>query len=336
MTSQLHSPHSALNSFFEELERIDKHGKVVYVWWDKVSLGRFSRIGFFYRPIFGSLHLLCLLVVNLRKKRIYLREFSETYFIFFLLFPFLYRNLYIFNSHNLQFSTSSRARRFFNSLLSNFGVKFVAFDCECSKDDLCRVTRLKNVISVSHPADNRNNCEKGTEFKKGYFTLGILLTDREDQDSLKVYQALDCFEEKFSYRLLAASKKSYGAQMPNISSTASSKEYINFLRQLDFLLLPYKPDFYKYRVSGVLSDALSQRVVPVFPELPCLIEQATQSGKLLGISYNEELTRSDGIKELLMKMKNFEWPEEKYFYDYMFERSSKKVAFNFIKSIKKG
>lgn len=334
-SSKLYSPHSALNSFFDELERIDKDGKVLYVWWDKVSLGRSGRLSFLYRPILGSLHLICLLLINLRKKRLYLREYSEIYFLFFLLFPFLYKNLYIFNSHNIQFSTFSRVRRIFNGLLSHFGVKFVAFDCVSCKDEIYQATRLKNLISVPHPADNKNDSKIISKFKKEDYTVGILLTDREDQDSQKMYKALNCFKQEPGFRLLVGSKKSCGAEVHNIVSTSSSSEYYHFLRQLDFLLLPYKSNFYKYRVSGVLSDALSQRVIPVFPELPCLIEQATYSGKLLGISYNEELLKSNNVNELLMKIESFRWPEEEDFSGYIHGRMSKKLAFDFIKLINK-
>ncbi len=225
---------------------------------------------------------------NSNKDYIFIREFNTIPFAFSSLFLFPIRKKILLNvNHNFQRATSSELHKICISLLDKLGFVFFCFEGGSLP------FKLKNhVVEIPFLID----CGLGNEklfvpVDKKALTIGVVGSIRPEKKIEELLQKLDLIKQKFPQIVLLLgsddTKLNYEYERKGwtVLDTKLYDNYIRAINDSDVLVFNYDANAYRYRHSGVITDAIINNKIVIVPEYPYFVKQINSPVEV-GVSFS--------------------------------------------------
>lgn len=242
---------------------------------------RHSRLSELVFKLWG--HFLLTMRINRNKSHtVLVREFLT--WPLFIMAPSLYfqRNrLWFLCQHNMAFASCKVGHRIILKLLSELGFRFVLYEnVEAWHVILGKAAPPSKVYAIPLPFPVETVGRVRT-YPVSTVTVGFVGNFRKEKSPTWALDALIAAftpnGEMSGCQLLVGSpdaefRESY-AQHARVIDTTIYESFVDALKACDVVVLPYEPESYAYRSSGVLAEAVAYGCAVVAPDLPTLRDQ---------------------------------------------------------------
>jgi hypothetical protein len=276
----LHNPHPTLTPY--QIAAEASSGRIAFVFAHRFAevldmRGRLRGLARFleYAELSGA-------IVRARcADLIVVREFSTFYFALFapLLAPWLPKTVLI-NAHNVQAAKRSRLQALLLNVICGLGARLACLeDAEGGRSLL--VGRLKRrVLCLPHPVpENGVRAPARASPRSGELVVGLVGDFRPEKGGTDFLFVLCEAIGRLPFGVRLEIGTHGTVTIPELPlrvtsrDTSSEEAYRRFLATVHLLVLPYPAATYRYRISGVLSDAFSCGTPALVTALPCFERQ---------------------------------------------------------------
>lgn len=232
---------------------------------------------------------------NSNKSFIFMREFNTISFLInsVLLFP-IRKKILINVNHNFQRACSSKLHAFIIKFLDFMGFIFFCFE----DSSLC--FKLKHHI-IEIPFLVENNLTKN-EINAKAITIGVVGSVRPEKNIEELLIKLDdikCHFPEVVFLLGSDDSKlnhEYELKGWTVLDTKSYDNYIRAIDGSDILVFNYDANAYRYRHSGVITDAIINNKMVIVPEYPYFVKQINSPVEV-GVSFSSLDVLDDAIEK---------------------------------------
>jgi len=294
----MHNPHPALTPF--QIAAESTSGRVAFVFAYRFAQ-RFNCRGKFQSlvRIYEYAELACAIIAARQADVIVVREFSTFYFALFapFLIPWLPKTVLI-NAHNVQAANTSVLQRLLLNCICRFGTWLGCLeDAEGGRSILARRLQ-RRAICLPHPVPERNEPWKARPSPEaGDLVVGLVGDFRPEKGGIDFLYVLSDAIRRLPFDVKVEIGKNGRVEIPELPvrvsprDTSDEKAYRRFLASIHVLIVPYPAASYRYRASGILSDACSCGTPVLATALPCF-ERQVNTPERGGICLAEESLRN--------------------------------------------
>lgn len=258
-------------------------------------LGRFSSYFFSILDIF-YVPFLC--YKNFRKDFIVVREFNTLPYLLASFFSFPLRHKLLLNvNHNFQRTYTSKLHALIVRVLDFLGFRFLCFECA----ELPVHLRNK-IIEIPFLIEKKNNFKEDISCQR--IVVGVVGSIRPEKDVERLLKNLDENKLKFSgvnfllgcddHELIEKYRKKDWLTL----NTNDYDQYLSALNSSDILVFNYKEKDYRFRHSGVITDAIANNKVVIAPDYPYFNKQIKEPVKV-GVLFSSLNDIEQAINEAL-------------------------------------
>lgn len=241
-------------------------------------------------------------IIRLRKKdAIIVREFSTYYFLISLFITFLMRKkILLLNAHNIQTATKNIIEKSLINFYLFCGCRLVVLETKENIYSVILPQYISRVMCIKHPVPCFSLASLD---KKIDIRIGMVGDFRSEKNMLSVLKNLSriCEHERF-YKLEIGSR-TFPLRLPPevkcfVHDTRKTDSYIEFLKNINILVVPYPANSYFFRASGIIAEAISCGAFIITTNLPSLANQVLKPVPV-GLVIEENAFVTDDLKRAL-------------------------------------
>lgn len=245
-----------------------------------------------------------------KSNKVIIREFLTV--PLFVSFPLLWgyrKKIYFLCQHNLAFASRKVSHRLVLRFLNYIGFQFLVYESvDLWSKALKSGSSPDGVFSIPHPVGANASSVKNDDITVGI--IGNFRKEKSPEWAIKKLIEHKIDSDNFSnFRILIGSPDQEfldqyrGIDGVSIINTKKRERYLSALQRVNILFLPYDESAYSFRVSGVLSEAVSSHALVVAPCLPGIKEQLSLPSSV-GECYVSRDQLLDVLDMMLPRVKN--------------------------------
>lgn len=221
----------------------------------------------------------------------------------------LRRRLVLIDIHNVQRATTSRAHRRALRLILRLGFTVATLEDGAGLSKVAPGLSADRRLCLPIPVVPVGAVPVGSGARSSSrLTVGVIGNIRPEKGTHSALTPLQALSAEMGFELLlgspnaAATLSEYaGRDDIAIVDTTAPADFAAALTRSDIVILSYRQEDYRYRTSGVLTNALECGAIVVCPSLPTFEEQVTNP-KPVGVTYGDPQHLAEALRQAIANL----------------------------------
>lgn len=303
----MHNPHPALDPLVTELSKSNSRIGCVFAYrFADLAKTIWLRCSNPFVRIIEYCELAAYIIHRRRKDAIFVREFSTYFFLISLVLTIpLRKKILLLNAHNVQSANNNLIEKVILNLYLFSGCRIIMLE---TRDHLLSVIwtqNLSRILCINHPTPHFMANKYDNHFSIRVGMVGDFHPDKNMQPVLINLSRICKHEGIFK---LEIGTKTFPLRLPPdvscvVHDTREADCYIEFLKNIDILLVPYPAKKYFFRASGIIAEAISCGTFIITTNLPSLANQVLNPVPV-GLVIDENAFVTDELKRALLRVRS--------------------------------